>query len=108
MIIRNCTDGPIVVAMRNVEGYDDRVELLQPGEDSDTWLHLEEEDVITIEREGRGKMKLFDELLETEQKRVMELFDRYKELCVDKLKIEKEVSAINEEFLKIIKERRVK
>jgi len=49
MIIRNDTYEPLVVALRNIEGYDDRVERLEPGQESDEWLHLDDGDVITIE-----------------------------------------------------------
>lgn len=49
MIIKNLTSKPIIVAMRSVKGFDDRIEQVEPGEASDTWLSLEIEDVITIE-----------------------------------------------------------
>lgn len=48
MKIRNDTYEPLVVALR-IEGYDDREELLEPGQTSEDWVHLEDEDVITIE-----------------------------------------------------------
>jgi len=49
MKIQNNTYEPLVVALRNLEGFDDREELLEPGQTSEDWLHLEEEDIITIE-----------------------------------------------------------
>lgn len=51
MTIKNLTGRSIVVALRNVVGYDDREERLEPNECSDVWLRLEEEDIITIEEE---------------------------------------------------------
>lgn len=49
MYIKNLTNHPIIVALRNVEGCDDRVERLEPEETSDIWLHLEDDDTIQIE-----------------------------------------------------------
>jgi len=47
--IRNETHEPLVVALRDIKGYDDREDVLEPGQTSDDWLHLEDEDTITIE-----------------------------------------------------------
>lgn len=49
MKIRNDTKQPLVVALRGIVGYDDSEEVLEPGQLSDDWVNLEDEDVITVE-----------------------------------------------------------
>lgn len=53
MKIRNDTHEPLVVALRGIEGYDDSEERLEPGQVSDDWVNLEDEDIITIETPER-------------------------------------------------------
>jgi hypothetical protein len=49
MHIKNLTDRPIVIALRDIEGYDDWEERLEPGQTSSDWTELDLEDEITIE-----------------------------------------------------------
>lgn len=54
MYIKNLTSQSIIVAMY-VEGYDDKVERLEPGETSDIWVRLKDSDVIQIEEPKEGE-----------------------------------------------------
>lgn len=58
MRIRNDTRIALVVALRGVEGYDDREELLQPGQTSDGWANLEDDDVIMLEEVSRERARV--------------------------------------------------
>ena len=48
MKIINGTGKAIIVFMQAEPGFDERKEILEPGELSDDWLHFELDDVIEI------------------------------------------------------------
>ena len=48
MKIINRTGRAIIVFMQTISGFDERKEILEPGELSDDWLHFELDDVIEI------------------------------------------------------------
>ena len=55
MRIINKTGRAIIVFMQMENGWDDREEVLEPGEMSDWWLHLETDDVIEIKLPKKRK-----------------------------------------------------
>ncbi len=50
MKIKNETDKPIKLFFSGEGKWDDREDIVQPGEISDVWLHMEEDDVIVVRR----------------------------------------------------------
>ncbi len=50
MKIKNETDKPIKLFFASEGEWDNREEILRPGELSDVWLHMEEDDVIIVRR----------------------------------------------------------
>lgn len=56
MKIKNETDKPIKLFFTCGKEWDSREEVVQPGELSDVWLHMEEDDVIVVRRKN-GKVK---------------------------------------------------
>jgi len=53
MRIENKTQKTLIIRFQ-APGYDEDIERISPGQVGDQWLHLEDDDIITIEEEGGG------------------------------------------------------